>query len=257
MDFDSNINKSDDDIKLINEKIEEIKNITIKGVEGIEKVFNPILNDNLVYKEGNSFKTEEEYFLRTNGSSLFNILTKSYIDSSRTVSNNIKEIYHNLGIEAARWMLQKQMIDVFTASNSNTNPRHVGILCDMMTNRGKIMPANRLGINQSDNEIGPLAKCSFEETTEQLKIASLYGSFDKLKGVSSNIMVGQIPDCGTGDSKIILDEDKLLDLEEEEEIQDTTDLTDIFGGSEYCAENQDIGFDLNAIEGDGVNLENL
>ena len=37
---------------------------------------------------------------------------------------------------------------------------------------------------------------------------------DHIEGVSSNIMVGQIPKCGTGDSEIIIDEEKLLDMKE-------------------------------------------
>ena len=55
--------------------------------------------------------------------------------------------------------------------------------------------------------IGPLAKCSFEETTDQLFKASIFGEIDNLSGVSSNIMMGQIP-LGTGDG-ILVDETKL------------------------------------------------
>ena len=57
-----------------------------------------------------------------------------------------------------------------------------------------------------------LAKCSFEETTDQLFKASIFGELDNLSGVSSNIMMGQIPPCGTGDSEIIIDETKLIDI---------------------------------------------
>ena len=39
----------------------------------------------------------------------------------------------------------------------------------------------------------------------------MFGEIDLLKGVSSNIMMGQIP-TGTGDSEIILDESKLMDI---------------------------------------------
>ena len=50
--------------------------------------------------------------------------------------------------------------------------------------------------------------CSFEETTDQLFKASIFGEVDNLTGVSSNIMMGQIPPCGTGDSNILIDEIK-------------------------------------------------
>ena len=54
-----------------------------------------------------------------------------------------------------------------------------------------------------------LRKCSFEETTDQLFKASIFGELDKLNGVSSNIMMGQIPKGGTGESDILIDETKL------------------------------------------------
>ena len=65
------------------------------------------------------------------------------------------------------------------------------------------------GINRGD--IGPLAKCSFEDTTDQLIKASIFGERDKLQGVSSNIMLGQVIPSGTGFCDIFLDEEQLLD----------------------------------------------
>ena len=114
-------------------------------------------------------------------------------------------MYSTFGIESARFILEQQINEVFKFSGAKTSSRHVSLLCDIMCNKGKIMAANRHGINQSN--IGPLAKCSFEETTDQFKTAGVFGVSDLIEGVSSNIMVGQIPKCGTGDSEIILDED--------------------------------------------------
>ena len=85
-----------------------------------------------------------------------------------------------------------------------------------MTNKGSLMSIDRFGINRGN--IGPLAKCSFEETTDQLFKASIFGEIDMLNGVSSNIMMGQIPPCGTGDSEIVIDESK-LDIYPEEEVE--------------------------------------
>ena len=51
----------------------------------------------------------------------------------------------------------------------------------------------------------------FEETTDQLFKASIFGELDNLAGVSSNIMMGQIP-LGDGDDEIIIDETKLIDI---------------------------------------------
>ena len=77
-----------------------------------------------------------------------------------------------------------------------------------MTNKGILTAINRQGINRGD--IGPLAKCSFEDTTDQLIKAGLFGEKDKLNGVSSNIMLGQVIKAGTGMCNIYLDEEKLI-----------------------------------------------
>jgi DNA-directed RNA polymerase II subunit RPB1 len=252
MDFEMN-NNTDDDIKLLQTQIEFIKNIIIKGVSGIDRVYRPKINKNNLVKVNDTFETRDEYFLETHGSNLFDIMTKPYIDQKRTFSININEMYQVFGIESARWTLENQLSDVFSRSGKVTSPRHLGILSDIMTSQGIIMPANRNGINQTD--IGPLAKCSFEETAEQLKMASLFGQIDNLNGVSSNIMVGQIPKCGTGDSEIILDEDKLLNIVEQEiSYKEEHSANAIFESSEYCEMNQEIGFDLSMIVGDNVTI---
>ena len=117
------------------------------------------------------------------------------------------------------------------------------LLCDKMCQNGDIMSISRHGIKKEN--IGPLAKASFEETTDQLLEASLFGAFDNIKGVSSNIMVGQIPTCGTGDSTVLLDED-LLNTQEEVIEEESIDINKYFTSSEYC-DATDIKFSLGDI----------
>ena len=262
IDFDANQNNADDDILILHEQIDNIKNIIIKGISGIESAsVQP--NANRIVKEGGKYIAKKEYMIETDGSNLFDILTKSYVDATRTYSINVAEMYDTFGIEAAQSILEQELTNVFTMTGEYTNPRHIHLLCDVMTNRGTIMAANRNGINQSDNDIGPLAKSSFEETTEQLKMAGIYGQIDKLKGVSSNIMVGQIPKCGTGNSKILLDEDKLMEINGEEtdyshvKYDGVEVINQLFDTSDYCAENSTIQFNIGAIEGDDIQLDGI
>jgi DNA-directed RNA polymerase beta' subunit len=88
-----------------------------------------------------------------------------------------------------------------------------------MTSKGYITSINRQGINRGD--VGPLAKCSFEDTTDQLIKASIFGERDNLVGVSSNIMLGNNIPSGTGFCDIFLDEEELInnlkDLHEEDD----------------------------------------
>ena len=76
-----------------------------------------------------------------------------------------------------------------------------------MTSKGTLVSINRQGIKRGD--VGPLAKCSFEDTTDQLIKAGIFSEKDNLKGVSSNIMMGQKIKSGTGMCDIYLDEQEM------------------------------------------------
>ena len=90
-----------------------------------------------------------------------------------------------------------------------------------------------------DTDVGPLAKCSFEETTEQIFKASIFGELDNLDGVSANIMMGQLIPSGTGDTKILLDEMKLLNVKKDKNVKKEEEEKEI---DQYCKNN--LGFDI-------------
>ena len=163
-------------------------------------------------------------------------------------SNDIVEVYNLLGIDAAKSLLLKEINEVIDFSGNYVNYRHLSLLCDIMTNKGSLMSIDRFGINRGN--IGPLAKCSFEETTDQLFKASIFGEIDLLNGVSSNIMMGQIPPCGTGDSEIVIDESKLLDVYPQEEVE--LDDLDEWVKTDYCADNVGIHINSSAVSADNV-----
>ena len=91
-----------------------------------------------------------------------------------------------------------------------------------MTSKGELTSINRQGINRGD--VGPLAKCSFEDTTDQLIKASIFGETDNLSGVSSNIMLGNNIPSGTGFCDIFLDEEELVNISKELHQQDDDDI---------------------------------
>ena len=97
-----------------------------------------------------------------------------------------EKFIHTLGVEAARKALVLELDNVI--GEGAINYRHVSLLVDTMTNRGQLMSIDRHGINRSD--VGPLAKCSFEETTDMLVNASIFSEYDQLNGVSANVMLG-------------------------------------------------------------------
>ena len=201
-----------DVISIIKHLSEELLNDIV--IKGIKNITNIVMNNNTVssFKKGD-IEQEKPWVLETEGTNLLDVINEAYVDYMNTYSNDINEVYNVLGIEAARLLLIEQILEVINEGAGYINSRHVELLCDVMTSRGFMTSINRQGINRGD--IGPLAKCSFEDTTDQLIKASIFGEKDKLLGVSSNIMLGQKIPSGTGLCDIYLDEHTLIDNLEE------------------------------------------
>lgn len=121
----------------------------------------------------------------------------------RTISNDIQEILMVLGIEATRQSLINEIRKVHNSYGIYVNYRHLSTLCDFMTHRGMITAINREGFNR--NDIGPLRKCSFEDTVEILYEAACYGETDDMTGITENIIMGQYAPCGTGTFDLAFD----------------------------------------------------
>ena len=200
-----------------------IHQVLLKGYKGIKKVS---LNKKKYTKynyETFKFDNIVEWVLDTDGTNLIEVLSNPNIDSTRTISNDIREIYDTFGIEAARTALYHELINV--TSEDAMNYRHLSLLIDTMTYKGQLMSIDRHGINRGD--IGPLAKSSFEETTDMLINASIFSEYDNVNGVSANVMLGQVAPCGTGDSEILLDEEYLQDLIEKTNFNVDVDYNDL------------------------------
>lgn len=255
LDFVSNPTNADDDIIYLKEKIEEIKTIMLKGVIGISKIYYNSIDNGIYYeKVGDVYEEKKEITLSTDGSNLFDILITDGVDSERTYSIDPNEMNSIFGIECARFIIEEQINSVLDGSDANTSPRHVSLLCSKMTRGGDIMSVDRHGINKEN--IGPLAKSSFEETTDQLLIASMFGDKDDITGVSANIMVGQIPPCGTGNSKLLLDEE-MLETQETVEDEEEIDYNKYFESSAFCSENDEIKFNINAVPEEDIELDDI
>lgn len=220
--------KADDDLLTDIRALEQIllDAIIIKGVAGIEKavrkhvklgqggaVFDPI---------SDVFVPREEHVVSTTGTNLIDILAHPLVDSTRSYTNDIVEIHRVLGVEAARQALLNEMLIVMT--DNEVNFRHTSLLVDVMTSRGSLLSVNRHGINRGD--IGPLAKSSFEESVDMLVKAGIFSDRDNLKGVSANIMLGQVAPCGTGCVEVLMDDEMLGRLGGDVEVDQASPTND-------------------------------
>lgn len=203
--------KQNDEFNAIREyESELLENVVIKGIENIKDA-EIVPHKDTVFNEKGELVTNNNWKILTNGCNLMKVYGVNGIDYSRSTSNNIHEIFEVLGIEAARNILLEQFIE----NNIETNYHHLSLLIDSMTYRGYLMSIDRHGINRSD--IGPIARASFEETTEQLVNASMWAEMDNLNGVSANVLLGRMHKGGTGAFDVYLNEKMLGNAKELDE----------------------------------------
>ena len=207
------LDQSDEIYLLKNFQDQLLQNIIMRGIKGIKKVILRTIKDNLVEENG-SYKKQDIWVLDTIGTNLLSVLGLDYIDKERTFSNDIVEIYNVLGIEAARQAILNELVDVIEFDGTYINYHNFSVLVDRMTYSHKMISIFRHGIN-NDN-IGPIAKASFEETPEMFLKAARHAELDTFKGISANVMCGQEGYFGTSAFQIVLDIAELEKLKAEE-----------------------------------------
>jgi DNA-directed RNA polymerase II subunit RPB1 len=214
-----------------------LDNLVLRGVKNIKKVTPRKIIDSLVMEDG-SFTKKETWVLDTIGTNLMDLLSLDYIDTKRTYTNDIQEIYRVLGVEAARQSIMNEISEVIEFDSTYINFHHLSILCDRMTCNDNMVSIFRHGIN-NDN-IGPIAKASFEETPEMFLKAARHAELDTMRGVSANIMCGQEGYFGTSAFQVILDYDKITQLKAEElSLENNEDIIEagfegLLGSSDMC-----------------------
>ena len=208
------LDQSDQIYILKNFQDQLLQNIVLRGVKGIKKVIVRKIKDNIVENNG-LYKNKEIWVLDTIGTNLLDILGLDYIDYKRTFSNSIVEIYNVLGIEAARQAIYNELVEVIEFDGTYINYHNFSVLVDRMTYTHKMISIFRHGIN-NDN-IGPIAKASFEETPEMFLKAARHAELDTFRGVSANVMCGQEGFFGTSAFQVVLDIDELQQLQETSE----------------------------------------
>ena len=205
------LDQSDQIYILKNFQDQLLQNVVLRGVKGINKVILRKVIDNMVENNG-IYKKQDIWVLDTIGTNLIDVLGLDFIDNKRTLSNDIIEIYNVLGIEAARQAIYNELVEVVEFDGTYINFHNYSVLVDRMTFTHKLISIFRHGIN-NDN-IGPIAKASFEETPEMFLRAARHAELDTLRGVSANVMCGQEGFFGTAAFQVVLDIDEMQKLQE-------------------------------------------
>ena len=157
--------------------------IVISGISGIKNIY---FND-----DENSFETD--------GSNFKQILCLPFVDTTKTISNNIWDIYDTLGVEASVNFL----INEFMTIMEGINRCHIQLLAEKMTHNGSISSISRYTMRSET--CGPMGKASFEETMDNFLKAALFGQLEDTRGVSASIICGKIAHIGTGAFDLMID----------------------------------------------------
>jgi DNA-directed RNA polymerase II subunit RPB1 len=237
------LDQSDEIYLLKNFQDNLLNNVVMSGIKNISKVVLRKITNNVVKNDG-KYSKKESWVLDTVGTNLSDILSLDFIDVNRTVSNDIQEIYRTFGIEAARNAIFQELTEVIEFDSTYINYHHLSMLCDRMCYKTKMISIFRHGINNDD--IGPIAKASFEETPEMFLKAARHAELDPMRGVSANVMCGQQGYFGTSAFQVLADINALVQHEASEEFEDE-DGDKIIDGA----------FEGVSGEGDKCNINNL
>ncbi len=173
------------DLQRLSEKIREVR---VKGIDDVTHV--------VIRKESN------RYVLYTEGSNLQDALEIADVNPHKIYTNNLKEIYQVLGIEATRNAIIQEAMSVLNEQGMDVDVRHIILVADMMTADGAIRQIGRHGISGAKNSA--LARAAFEVTIKHLLGAGIAGTKDPLRGITENVILGQLIPLGTGSIDLLM-----------------------------------------------------
>ena len=175
-------------LKDLQKLAERVRGLQVTGVKGVRRA--------LIRKEG------EEYVIFTEGTNLAEALRVVGVNPARTHTNSIMEIAGVLGIEAARAAMIQEAMGVLEEQGLEVDVRHVMLVADLMTLTGQIRQIGRHGVSGAKDSV--LARAAFEVTVKHLLEAAVAGEADKLRGVTENVIIGQVIPVGTGVVELLM-----------------------------------------------------
>ncbi len=179
--------KSENSYRKLYALVGSIKNMKIKGIDGITRA--------IVKKES------EGYVIYTEGSNFAKVLGIEGIDKGNITTNSIDEIFRVLGVEGARNAIINEAKKTLEEQGLSVDIRHLMLVGDLLTNKGSVQSVGRHGISGKKSSV--LARAAFEITVNHLLNAGITGEKDALAGVTENIIVGQPISLGTGAVRLL------------------------------------------------------
>jgi DNA-directed RNA polymerase II subunit RPB1 len=148
------------------------------------------------------------WIILTKGSNLYEMMRHPLVEPESTKSNHLWDIFEVLGIEATKAFIITELQKLVSVDY-----RHCSLMAHVMTRTGRPTPVSRYGIDR--NEVGFVAKASFEQAFNNFFEAASKAEKDPGKGASFSITMGNVPGFGSGGFKLMDDEsEKPIDEEQ-------------------------------------------
>jgi len=146
---------------------------------------------------------DEQVWLECEGINLFALQALGDSVDHRTIyTNDLRPILRNYGVEAARAAVVKEVSSVFGHYGIGVDHRHLSLIADYMVQLGDLRAFNRTGMLNAGS---PLQQMSFETTMQFMNTACQDGLSDGMTSPSSSIVLGQLPQVGTGMVNVLAD----------------------------------------------------
>jgi DNA-directed RNA polymerase II subunit RPB1 len=138
----------------------------------------------------------KEYILYTNGKNFKKLLLLDYIDTRRTISNDIWEVYYLLGIEAALQVFMQELINVYKFNDAKISPYHIHTVASRLFMSG--IPVDTKTTGMSKNNLGILNQASYERGGKVLVDAAKYAKVDNINDITSCELYNNLIPVGSG-----------------------------------------------------------
>lgn len=171
-------------------------NSIVYGIKGIRDV--------TILKEQNG--SESEFVIVTKGSALKHVMAITEIDNSRIYSNDIDVVNSMFGVEAARQVIMRELMEVVQSQGLSINERHALLIADVMTYSGEPRGMTRYGIVADKANV--LTKASFETAIKHIGKGALLNEKNYLSSITENVLTNQQVYVGTGFPKIGVEKNK-------------------------------------------------
>ncbi len=184
--------KSAENVKKLIKLRNKLTEVTLSGTQNISRA---ILNQD---KNGN-------FWIKTIGTNLEEIMKFDEVDQTRTVSNDVIEVSKVLGIEAARNLIVEEVYNTLQNVGLTVDLRHIFLIADAMCLDGTVRGIGRYGLSGETESV--FARAAFEIPLKHLVEASLYHETDEFNYVANNVMSNQVIPVGTGAVKLVVKEE--------------------------------------------------